>query len=687
MPFTLPNAVVYGKKSKAALSGTHPEIRARLPGIDARAKNSRCTHERPRLWGCFLARKANDVFVGASRRAFHCSGFIVKISIMPGSSILLCTMGVSWQVVPEAFLYKPDQFREVHCFSTSSDKITPDPAIQFFERYPKIHFTVSLLAGLTDLRTNEDHQGFEEALFRWYLKHLTASQELPFVCVAGGFKSMSAGLQKAAGLFGATEVFHVLAEPLPQTADEIERAAADSRLNFISLGPEPGWSRLQMLDPGRFPLRKINPDGSDVVKVTVDNYDLGKLIREDLDLISRRAEGWERAAELPFPSLALWQPRDADWLYGPLDPNPDVDWVRALPKIELHCHLGGFGTHGELLEQVRAAATELPVTWPEPPALPAGWPRPLAPVPLDDYLRLGDATGRSLLKDPGCLKRHIELLYQCLLNDNIIYAEIRCSPNNYISQNRSAWQVLEDIRATFQHCMDTAKESGQYCQVNLIIIATRKPGGDLSDISRHLALAITSAQHIDAPGSCRVVGVDLAGLEAVETRAAHFASEFSAIHRCGVAITAHAGETDDAEGIWQAVFKLHARRLGHALRLHEAPDLQRTVIERRIGVEMCPFANYQIRGFAPMPDRGNYPLPDYLRSGVPVTVNTDNIGISAASLSDNLLFLSELCSGLTRLEVLRLQANALDVAFVSHSERQKIRQQMEAFLAMRPIFK
>jgi adenosine deaminase len=62
-------------------------------------------------------------------------------------------------------------------------------------------------------------------------------------------------------------------------------------------------------------------------------------------------------------------------------------------------------------------------------------------------------------------------------------------------------------------------------------------------------------------------------------------------------ITAHAGENDDAEGIWQAVFKLHARRLGHALHLAQAPDLYRTVVERRIGVEMCPFANYQIRGF------------------------------------------------------------------------------------------
>jgi adenosine deaminase len=88
-----------------------------------------------------------------------------------------------------------------------------------------------------------------------------------------------------------------------------------------------------------------------------------------------------------------------------------------------------------------------------------------------------------------------------------------------------------------------------------------------------------------------------------------------------------------------------------------------------------------------MPDRPGYPLLDYLRKGVAVTVNTDNIGISAASLSHNLLFLSSLCPGVTRLEILQLQANALDVAFVSHTERQEIRQHIEAFLVNGPSFK
>jgi adenosine deaminase len=439
-------------------------------------------------------------------------------------------MGKSWQVVPEAFLYKPDKFTEVHCITTSSTQVNPDQVIEFFQGYPEVQFTLSRLADFTDLLTNEDHQRFEETLFRWYLMHLVRAQELPLVCLAGGYKSMSAALWKAAGLFGATEIFHVLAEP--KTLDAIKATAADGKLNFVPLGCEPGWSRLRTLDPKRFPLEQHKAGDGPLVTVKVDDYGLSTLIRESLDVISRRAEAWDRAADLLFSALALWQPRDTNWLRTALDPDTDADWVHLLPKIELHCHLGGFATHGDLLEQVRSAAMEKSTPWPKPPSLPNEWPWPQTPIPLDRYMHLGDGTGSSLLKDPGCLTKQIELLYQHLLNDRVIYAEIRCSPNNYSAEDRSAWQVLEQIRTTFQRCMDQARESGEgFCQVNLIIIATRKQEGDLLDISRHLALAITSAQHIYEPGLCRVVGVDLAGHEAVETRAGYFASEFTAIHR------------------------------------------------------------------------------------------------------------------------------------------------------------
>jgi adenosine deaminase len=276
------------------------------------------------------------------------------------------------------------------------------------------------------------------------------------------------------------------------------------------------------------------------------------------------------------------------------------------------------------------------------------------------------------------------------------YAEIRCSPANYAdsARGRSPWVVLSDIKAA----LDAARNSAAHahsrdpsspppCRVNLLLIGTRQAKGDYrAGIARHLALAVTAAEHWTSESECRVVGVDLAGYEDKETRAHYFREEFTGVHRCGLALTVHAGENDDAEGIWRAVFDLNARRLGHALSLAQSPELLRSVTDRGIGLEMCPYANLQIRGFAldetahreVAPRR--YPLLDYLRAGARVTVNTDNIGISAATLTDNLLLAARLCPGLIRLDLLRLQRNALDSAFVPAGQRTELVRQFAAHI-------
>ena len=122
--------------------------------------------------------------------------------------------------------------------------------------------------------------------------------------------------------------------------------------------------------------------------------------------------------------------------------------------------------------------------------------------------------------------------------------------------------------------------------------------------------------------------------------------------------------------------------IGHALHLRDAPDLLRAVADRGIGIEMCPFANLQIKGFAPMAGRTAYPLQEYLRAGVPVTVNTDNIGISAASLSDNLLLLPKLCPGITRLDLLGMLSNSIGVAFIPPNERVRLRERFATHLPL-----
>jgi adenosine deaminase len=580
---------------------------------------------------------------------------------------LYCQLGLHTIILPEAFLLAPEEFSKVCAIGT--DNATSDYSLirTFFEAsYPDTQLDIAITVGLERVGSSKDHYYYEEVLWRWYVQHLPTDGSLPYVCLSGGTKSMVASLQKATHLFGAEEVFHVQVENI-RTLEELDKKKA--AIDYITLGYEEGWPVISKLVRGTFQLAVARQaDGISLLSLPDD---LGLRATVHSIIAKFRDKENKPLGELPFASVNLLPKETISWLQQPLAWN-DIGWLEKLPKAELHCHLGGFATFGNLLDSVRNADNDTS-EWPHTIKRPEGWPFVGKTVALDEYMRLGDNTGSTLFKNPKRLKKQIELLYAHFVAENVAYAEIRCSPNNYASGNRSAWEVLEDIQSTFQHLMD----SDGRCHVNLIIIATRKSDGDFSPISKHLALAITASQRILPEGKCRVVGVDLAGFENEKTRASYYSQDFAGVLRCGLAITVHAGENDSAEGIWQAVHSLHARRLGHALNLYQAPDLLQTVADRRIAVEMCPYANYQIKGFYPMKKEGDsfcptYPLYSYLKKGVMVTVNTDNIGISDATLSQNFQLLAKMSPEVTRLHVLQLIKNSLEVAFISPILRKKL---------------
>lgn len=600
-------------------------------------------------------------------------------------------------------------FSAVHVLTTMRPKV--DLIKEFFaDRHPEVQLTISRVEGFDDFNSEEDHFRFEETLYRWILQAEVPISKRWF-CLSGGFKTMSASMQKAASLFGTAGVFHVLApSDIPMgdskfraasSIPEILEAHALQKLHWIQLGAQVGWPQLRRLRAADYPLARQAHEDSD--GLTPPDDALRCHIAGVESKVHAISHSWDVLTDLPFNELATWSEQDLLWLNDPIDPASDRDksWIASLSKLELHCHLGGFATQGVLLKDVESAAKYPDRLRPRlAPKMPLDWPLPKEPCGLEPYRKLGDNNGSRLLRDPGCLKKQCELLYDYFLSENIVYAEIRCSPANYADPflDRSPWDVLCDIREAFQNRMNQGfgskdgMSSGSFCHVNLIIIGTRQATGDYrAGISRHLALAVTAAEHWNDSSTCRVVGVDLAGFEDPTTRAHYFREEFTAVHRCGLALTAHAGENDDAEGIWRAVFELNARRLGHALSLSQSPDLMKSVADRGIGIEMCPYANLQIKGFDldqinPAPSAGrSYPLLDYLQRGLKVTVNTDNIGISSAGLSDNLLLAARLCPGLKRMDLLRLQRNALDTCFEDTLRKQDLLKWMNQSISRLPL--
>ena len=132
----------------------------------------------------------------------------------------------------------------------------------------------------------------------------------------------------------------------------------------------------------------------------------------------------------------------------------------------------------------------------------------------------------------------------------------------------------------------------------------------------------------------------------------------------------HAGEDMPVKNIREAVYHLSAERIGHALTLNKDTNLKTRIRERKIALELCPSGNDQIVGYRDFPQQVNkkglniYPLKNYLDSGLKVTVNTDNPGISRTDLTREYYKACTLTEGgLSHWEILQILRNGFLAGF------------------------
>ena len=91
--------------------------------------------------------------------------------------------------------------------------------------------------------------------------------------------------------------------------------------------------------------------------------------------------------------------------------------------------------------------------------------------------------------------------------------------------------------------------------------------------------------------------------------------------------------------------------------------------ENNIVLEMCPNSNRQPKA---VEDMNGYPLRKFLEMGIKVTVNTDDPAICRTTLQKEFEFLHK-NYGLTKAEEKKLLLNAIDAAFTTEENKEKLR--------------
>jgi len=292
---------------------------------------------------------------------------------------------------------------------------------------------------------------------------------------------------------------------------------------------------------------------------------------------------------------------------------------------------------------------------------------------LDWYMACGDLGGSALLQTEAGLSHALRWLMESARRQNTRFLEIRFSPGNYTAAGLSIHQVTDCLLSE----ATTFEQRYPGFQVRFLVMATRHK--EQAAMDAHVTAAILYSGSVMKNGP-RVTGFDLAGQEE-GNEPARFQDIFKPLHRHFINITIHAGEMAEEDKIWQALYHLHAKRIGHGLKLIDNQKMMGYVRDHGIAIEMCPSSNRQTMGFRRFDreEQGEtYPLKHYLDHGIIVTVNTDNPGISRTNLSREYLEAARLTpDGLSKWDILRLVRNGFRAIFLPKDEKDALLKEID----------
>ena len=326
--------------------------------------------------------------------------------------------------------------------------------------------------------------------------------------------------------------------------------------------------------------------------------------------------------------------------------------VKKLPKIELHCHLDGSVAIHTLEELCRLNGKV--ITKQE---LLAQVVAPEVCKDLAEYLSCFPLT-TSLLDHEWALVVAVLSVVQQAADENVKYMEIRFSPE-YVSTGD--FTMEEAIQAVLKG--KQLAETVFPVRLGILICLMR---GRSDEVNRSL---LDLAKKYKAEG---VVGVDLAGNEAKYPM--HLYRElFSYAKQLELPFTIHAGETGNFENIREAV-EAGAKRIGHGIALQQQLEYKAVLQDKKVTLEMCPVCNIQTGAADSF---AVYPFDVFRKSGVLVSVNTDNRTVSNTSLTRELLTLHHFVTPLRVQDVKELMLNALEAAFIEDEIKQQLKEEME----------
>jgi aminodeoxyfutalosine deaminase len=336
------------------------------------------------------------------------------------------------------------------------------------------------------------------------------------------------------------------------------------------------------------------------------------------------------------------------------------EFIRSLPKAELHLHLEGSVDPPTLSELSQRHPTLLETTNPRYRNI-----EDSGRVFTEDEARAlyqyQDFTGFLMaikavterLREPEDYELVTYRLMQKLRAHNVVHAEV------YISAGVIQWRGQE-----FAPLLEGAERGRQRGERDFgislywILDAVRQFGAEAAQNVAKEAIRLKSDN---------VVGIGIggderrAGPELFRDVYAHAASN-------GLRLTVHAGEAVGPESIWTALRELKPDRIGHGLHAIDDPDLVRYLAEKQIPVEVGITSNVVTGCCTALAE---HPVRKLFDAGVLVVLNTDDPDMFHTDLTREYRIARDVF-GFTNDELRELAKNSFRASFLPERRKQEM---------------
>jgi adenine deaminase len=322
----------------------------------------------------------------------------------------------------------------------------------------------------------------------------------------------------------------------------------------------------------------------------------------------------------------------------------EEEYIRGLPKAELHVHIEGTLEPELAFQLAKKHGIILPYATVE--ELRGAY----RFADLQSFLDIYYA-GANVLRDADDFHALTQAYLRKVHEQGVVHVEIFFDPQTHTARGIALSTVLDGLRLALS---EAEREFG--ITWRLILCFLRHLSAD--EAMRTLEEALPYKNAIAA------VGLDSSESGHPPSK---FAEVFARARREGLWTVAHAGEEGPPSYIYEALDILQVRRIDHGVRCEEAPELLARLARERMPLTVCPLSNVKLKVFQRIE---NHNLKRLLERGVCVTVNSDDPAYFGGYVVENFLAVQR-GLGLSRNQLVELARNSIEASFLEDAAKRR----------------